>query len=520
VLAQRFGREARAIAQLAHPNILPIYDFGEERGLPYIVMAYVGGGTLKDRMDGPLPMDWSIRACAQVASALDHAHLRGIVHRDVKPSNVLLGQGDWATLADFGIAKMADASSALTKTGIGVGTPEYLSPEQGHGLPVDGRADQYALAMTFFEMVTGRVPYTGDTPIGVVLKQINDPVPRLRTYLPRISPEIDDAVQKALAKRPQDRFRTATEFTDVLDAAHRGLPASSISARPTVVSPPPPFRATAAPAGSASRRHLFSPASLMAIVAAIVMVAGASLAFRALSPSSAIGDSVEEGRLSVLALAATSTAQSMLAQIALETRVAEATQAAIATEDAQAANATATAEAQATAQAFATAQAELAIALADAAAVSEMLAVTATAQTAALNALATAQAVPTSTPARQPSPQTAPTQARPPVGLTPRPGQQPRLIVSLGNVTCLGVSGMVGTGQNAPVGDYFLKGQVVARDGTERPLFSETRSSTPQFRVDYPVRLPPGTYEVRIFAVKPGFQPSEPAKQVVSCPGG
>src|SRR6185295_3510323 len=112
-----------------HPNILPVYDFGEHDGLPYIVMALVEGGTLRDRMGGQLPLAWSVQVIRQVAEALDHAHAKGIVHRDVKPSNILLGDDDWPFLADFGIAKLTDGGPGLTKTGLGVGTPEYLSPE-------------------------------------------------------------------------------------------------------------------------------------------------------------------------------------------------------------------------------------------------------------------------------------------------------------------------------------------------------------------------------------------------------
>src|SRR5262245_9208697 len=125
--SQRFRREARAVAQLEQPNILPIYDFGEQANVPYIVMPLVAGGTVKDRAGWPLPLDWSIRICVQVAQGLDYAHARGIIHRDVKPSNILLGPGDWALLADFGIAKMVGESGLLTQRGVGIGTPEYMS---------------------------------------------------------------------------------------------------------------------------------------------------------------------------------------------------------------------------------------------------------------------------------------------------------------------------------------------------------------------------------------------------------
>ncbi|NIO68957.1 MAG: protein kinase, partial [Anaerolineae bacterium] len=152
----RFQREARAVANLNHPNILPVYDYGQERELIYIVMRYVEGGTLQDMLGQSLDLDTTVEIIAQVGGALDYAHQRGLVHRDVKPSNVLMAEGSWALLSDFGLVRMTRASTRITKTGVAMGTPTYIAPEQAQDRDVDGRSDIYSLGVVLFEMLTGR----------------------------------------------------------------------------------------------------------------------------------------------------------------------------------------------------------------------------------------------------------------------------------------------------------------------------------------------------------------------------
>ena len=214
--SERFVREAHAIAQLNHPNILPVIDFGQEGDLSYIVMKLVTGGTLKDRLGQPLDLTETARLIEQIAAALDHAHGRGILHRDVKPSNVLLDEGDWVQLADFGLAKIVAGDEGLTASGIGSGTPAYVSPEQGQGLPVDHRTDIYALGVILYEMVTGQLPYTAENPMAVVFKHIFDPLPLPSLVNPGISPAVEAVIVKAMEKKPEDRCASAGEMADAL----------------------------------------------------------------------------------------------------------------------------------------------------------------------------------------------------------------------------------------------------------------------------------------------------------------
>jgi hypothetical protein len=230
--SERFTREAKAVAQLNHPNILPIYDFGQEGDLSYIVMKYVPAGTLKDRLGQPLNLQEAPRLIEQIAGALDHAHGRGILHRDVKPSNVLLDEGDWVLLTDFGLARMIAGETRLTATGVGIGTPAYMSPEQGKGEKVDQRTDIYSLGVILYEMATGRVPYEAETPLAVVLKHVQGDLSLPRSINPDIPETVEQVILKAMAKQPEDRYDSAGEMAEALKRALEARVAPAVPVAP------------------------------------------------------------------------------------------------------------------------------------------------------------------------------------------------------------------------------------------------------------------------------------------------
>lgn len=216
---QRFQLEARTIGNLQHPHILSLYDYGAQDDILYLVMAYADGGTLEAMIDeGTIPPRETERILRQIASALDYAHRRGVIHRDIKPANILLDSENNVLLADFGVVKMMSAETNLTGTSI-VGTPAYMSPEQGQGKPVDGRADIYALGVMVFEMLTGKQPFKADTPMMVILQHINGKVPDLRDFDGELPQSLQYVLDKALAKSPDDRYQTATEFAEDFSAA-------------------------------------------------------------------------------------------------------------------------------------------------------------------------------------------------------------------------------------------------------------------------------------------------------------
>jgi serine/threonine protein kinase len=224
---QRFIRESRAAAAVDHPNIIPIFEAGEADGVLFIAMRYVAGPDVRSLIDqaGALPTARAIGLVTQVASALDAAHAHGLVHRDVKPANMLLnhrsetGPADHVYLSDFGVSKQSEATSNLTVTGQLVGTLDYLAPEQVEGGPVDGRADVYSLACAAFEMLSGTPPFKRDQGLAVLWAQLSAAPPALTNWRPDLPPAIDQVIAKALAKAPGDRYETCVGFALSLQGA-------------------------------------------------------------------------------------------------------------------------------------------------------------------------------------------------------------------------------------------------------------------------------------------------------------
>lgn len=213
----RFEQEAKAIASLEYPNILPIYDFGQEDFL-YIVMRHIQGGTtLRDVMWGALDIMAAVGIVVQMGRALDYAHRRGVIHLDVKPTNILLDEEGWILLSDFGLSRVMQRSARLIRSGVRMGTPKYMSPEQGRGLLLDGRSDVYSLGVVFYEMVTGRVPFDGETPLEVIEQHLKaSPLPPSHLG-PDIPPDIEEVILKALAKDPADRYPRMGDMVAALE---------------------------------------------------------------------------------------------------------------------------------------------------------------------------------------------------------------------------------------------------------------------------------------------------------------
>jgi eukaryotic-like serine/threonine-protein kinase len=236
---ERFRREARAVAQLSHPNIVTVIDRGEQDDRQFIVFEYVDGENLKSLVEreGPLPEAEAIALTHQIARALSFAHGQGLVHRDVKPQNVLLNGDGQAKVTDFGIARSIDVHGSLTQTGTVMGTSDYISPEQARGAHVEAQSDIYSLGVVLYELLTGEVPFPGDNFVAVAMRHINEPVPSVLAKRPEISPRLDAVVQRAMAKDPDDRFRSMDELCRELDAC-RTRPESTASGAETMVVAP------------------------------------------------------------------------------------------------------------------------------------------------------------------------------------------------------------------------------------------------------------------------------------------
>ena len=249
---ERFRREAKNAAGLSHPNIVSIYDRGEAEGTYYIAMEYLDGRTLKELLiaRGPMPIADAIHYTRQILNALRFAHKKGVVHRDIKPHNVMVDGDGRLKVTDFGIARAG--ASQMTEAGAIVGTAQYLSPEQARGAAVDQRSDLYSIGVVLYEMLTGNVPFTGESPVEIAMKHLSDTPRPPSSIRPEIPPDLDMVVLRALAKNPDDRFQTAEEMDAELahiadggsvtaitaDAATAVLSGTSLANAPTAIAAP------------------------------------------------------------------------------------------------------------------------------------------------------------------------------------------------------------------------------------------------------------------------------------------
>ncbi|MBI3363257.1 MAG: serine/threonine protein kinase, partial [Chloroflexi bacterium] len=252
----RFEREAKVVAKLEHPHIVPIYDFAEHEGQPYLVMKYIEGETLKARLArGALTIEEGVRLVEAVGAALAHAHRQGILHRDIKPSNVLLTPDGGIFLADFGLARIAAAGETTLSQDMMVGTPQYISPEQAQGVKdLDAGTDIYSFGVVLYELVVGRVPFSADTPFSIIHDHIYSPLPPPRSINLKVPESMERVLLKALAKNREDRYRDVASLVAAFrEAAAEVTPGVMAEARPATISPsartpaPPVAMATDAP---------------------------------------------------------------------------------------------------------------------------------------------------------------------------------------------------------------------------------------------------------------------------------
>jgi hypothetical protein len=276
-LVGRFHREARTAAKLDHPGIVPIHAVETTAGFHYFAMKYITGQSVQDLLEGgPVPLEACLRVLQDAAAALGHAHQRGVVHRDIKPGNIMVDQHGGAIVMDFGISKAIQAGTAYTQAGQIVGTPHYMSPEQAKGIDLDGRSDQYSLALVGYQMLTGKVPFDSDSPHVVLLKHISELLPPVVTVRPDVPAHISEALARALAKEPGERFATMEEF------------AGALAGRP--VAARPPALAAGARAPARGRRRLAIGAAVVAVLAVAASLSlmtrgGAGWMFWRTSPS-------------------------------------------------------------------------------------------------------------------------------------------------------------------------------------------------------------------------------------------
>lgn len=259
---QRFQREAQLVAALRHPNIVQVFDLDTDQGVYYMVMEFIDGQTLASRLqqlqnvNGLMPLDQVVDLILTLCNALDYAHTQGMIHRDVKPGNVMFTSKGQPVLTDFGLAKIVGAGASVV-SGVVVGTPMYMSPEQALGDSGDARSDIYALGVTLFELSTGTAPFAHNTPMSIVFKQINEPLPSARETNPRVPEAIENVIVKATAKKPQDRYQSCREFAAALKSQPSAVPAIfGLNAPPTP--PPLPVPSQSAPTQAMAVRKTIS----------------------------------------------------------------------------------------------------------------------------------------------------------------------------------------------------------------------------------------------------------------------
>jgi eukaryotic-like serine/threonine-protein kinase len=265
--AARFRHEAQAIAQMRHPNIVNVYDFGSVEGTPYMIVEYVPGGSLAAKMAaGPLDRQTALKYLRGIAAGLDYAHGRGVVHRDVKPANVLLSAEDTPVLADFGLARLIQGSSLKSMSGVTTGTPAYMAPEQVTGSRVGPAADRYSLATIAYEMVTGAIPFDGEGLMELLYAQVHRDPPPPSSRNPSLGPDVDAVILRGLAKDPEARWESSAAFVDALAAALEA------PAQKTMVMARPPRSLPAAGATPQAHPSRRPRRLLLAAIAAAVIV--------------------------------------------------------------------------------------------------------------------------------------------------------------------------------------------------------------------------------------------------------
>lgn len=260
---ERFRREAQAIARLSHPNIVTVINRGEWEQHQYIVFEFVAGETLKQLVEraGPLPVREALVLLREVAGGLAFAHEHGVVHRDVKPHNVIIDAEGTPKLTDFGLARSLDRADGLTTTGTLLGTSDYLAPEQAAGQPVSAQSDQYSLGVLLYELLTGDVPYPAESLVAAAMRHLNEPVPSAREARPEVPAEVDELVRRAMQKRPEERFASTAAFVTALEACLARYDEDTLSdARPAggatrISSPRAPVRERPQPSDPPKRRQ-------------------------------------------------------------------------------------------------------------------------------------------------------------------------------------------------------------------------------------------------------------------------
>ena len=272
--ADRFAQEARAIGKLRHPNIVTAFDFTQQDDIAFLVSDYIDGGTLADQLGSPLPLEYAMGVLGPIAGALDYAHARGVVHRDIKPQNVLLTREGTPVLTDFGLAKIVGPGSGMTQAGSLMGTADYMAPELAGGAETAGpAADQYALGIIAYQMLVGRHPFPSDNPLSALMAHVNKPVPLPSQLGVALPPGVEAALLRALAKKPEDRFARSGDFVRALAGSQFSVPTPAPTTFPPPTSPSqPPIAAAAVIAATpveGAPSPLLSPSGLVSGVARV-----------------------------------------------------------------------------------------------------------------------------------------------------------------------------------------------------------------------------------------------------------